>query len=214
MRQKRSLAALVIVVAAVIMGSFWVMTADAQTERERIQEWNTAVGVPLSGSQHSPAVDTDASGLAAFWPSEDMSSVCYMVHAEDLDDDVTQVSIHQAQQEGGTGDAVLMLSIEHPDDDDDGVIALGNFTSQDLIGPMAGASMTEFFDAMEAGDLYVNVITDDHPEGEIRGNIDLSMACEDVMALGNEMRDQDDDGRHSGGSGGGASQSDDDDRDD
>lgn len=187
------MAALVIVVAAVVMGSFWLMAADAQTERERMQEWNTAIAVPLSGNQQIPAVDTDSTGMAAFWPSEDMSSMCYMVHVDDLDDDVTQVSIHQAEREGGTGEAVLMLSMEQLDDDDDGIIALGNMTSQDLTGPMAGASMAQFFDEMEAGSLYVNVITDDHPEGEIRGNIDVNMDCQDVNALGMEMRDRDDD---------------------
>lgn len=210
---RTTLAALVVVVAAVVIGSFWMMAGDAQTERERMQEWNTAIVVPLSGGQQVPTVDSDATGLAAFWPDDDMSSICYMVHADDLDDDVTQVSVHQAQQGEDTGEAVLILSTEQfDDDDDDGVIAMGNITSQDLIGPMAGASMTEFFDEMEAGNLYVNVITDDHPGGEIRGNIDVDMTCDDIVALGNAMSD-DDDRRRSGMPGGGAPQSDDDDSD-
>lgn len=218
MRLNRSLTALVIAVAAIVMGSFWLMAADAQTERERMQEWNTAVVVPLSGSRQVPAVDTDATGMATFWPSQGMNSMCYMVHIDDLDGDVQQVSIHQLQQGGGaTGEAVLILSTEQLGDDDDGIIAMGNMTSQDLIGPMAGASMSQFFDEMEAGNLYVNVITDDHPEGEIRGNIDVNMDCQELIALGMEMRDHDHDGGQQGGAGGpamGPDNGDDDDNDD
>jgi len=195
------------------------MAAEAQTERERMQEWNTAIAVPLSGGQQTPAVDSDATGLAAFWPSENMNSVCYMVHVDDLDDDVTQVSVHWVQQEGGTtGETVLMLSTpdQLDDDDDDGIIALGNISSQNLTGPMAGASMAQFFDEMAAGKLYVNVMTDDHPEGDIRGNIDVNMDCQDLSTLGMEMmdRDDDDDRQQSGPSGPTPSSSDGDDDDD
>jgi hypothetical protein len=37
-----------------------------------MQEWNMAIAMPLSGSQQTPAVDTDATGIAAFWPMTTM----------------------------------------------------------------------------------------------------------------------------------------------
>jgi hypothetical protein len=194
------------------------MAVDAQTERDRMQEWNTAIAVPLSGNQQMPeSVDTDGTGMAVFWPNEDMSELCYIVIVDDLDDDVTQASIHWIQQDDGTtGEPVMMLlpsDQSDDDDDDDGVIAVGTIDAQNLTGPMAGASMTQFIDELEAGNLYVNVMTEDYPNGEIRGDIDVNMTCQDIRALGMEMIDLDDDDR-ARSSGGGTPQANDDDNDD
>lgn len=64
-----------------------------------------------------------------------------------------------------------------------GVIATGTITSADLVGPLAGHSLSDLVDAIESGDAYVNVHTNDGdattaggpgdlPSGEIRGQID------------------------------------------
>ena len=62
------------------------------------------------------------------------------------------------------------------------MIATGTITAADLVGPLAGQSLSELVEAIEAGDAYVNVHTNDGgpvtdepgdiPGGEIRGQID------------------------------------------
>jgi hypothetical protein len=64
-----------------------------------------------------------------------------------------------------------------------GVIATGTITAANLVGPLAGHSLSDLVDAIESGDAYVNVHTNDGdattagapgdlPGGEIRGQID------------------------------------------
>lgn len=65
-----------------------------------------------------------------------------------------------------------------------GVLAQGKFDASDLIGPMAGASLSELLEQLRDGNAYVNVHTNDgvaptntgpgdFPGGEIRGQLDL-----------------------------------------
>lgn len=49
----------------VVIGILFLRRASSaapREERDRMQEWNMAIAVPLSGSQQTPAVDTDATG--------------------------------------------------------------------------------------------------------------------------------------------------------
>jgi len=64
----------------------------------------------------------------------------------------------------------------------DGVLAEGTFTAANFIGPLANQPMSALLAAMDAGNAYVNVHTNDgvaptntgpgdFPGGEIRGQI-------------------------------------------
>ena len=52
-----------------------------------------------------------------------------------------------------------------------GVLAEGEITAADLIGPLAGASLADLLDEITAGNTYVNAHTVVNPGGEIRGPI-------------------------------------------
>jgi hypothetical protein len=52
-----------------------------------------------------------------------------------------------------------------------GILAEGVITAANLIGPLAGGSMEDLLEAMQAGNTYVNVHTVQFPGGEIRGQI-------------------------------------------
>jgi hypothetical protein len=55
----------------------------------------------------------------------------------------------------------------------------GNITDSSLTGPMAGKTLADLISAINNGDTYVNVHTQTHPDGEIRGQIqpgDLNIA--------------------------------------
>lgn len=52
-----------------------------------------------------------------------------------------------------------------------GVLAQGTLTAKDLKGPLSGKSVDELVKMINSGDVYVNVHTEKHPEGEIRGQV-------------------------------------------
>lgn len=64
----------------------------------------------------------------------------------------------------------------------DGVLATGTITAADLVGPLAGQPLSALIDAINAGNTYVNVHTNDgaaptntgpgdFPRGEVRGQV-------------------------------------------
>ena len=53
------------------------------------------------------------------------------------------------------------------------MIMRGNVTDSSLTGPMAGQTLADLQTAIANGDTYVNVHTDYHPDGEIRGQLKL-----------------------------------------
>ena len=52
-----------------------------------------------------------------------------------------------------------------------GVLATGTFGAEDLVGPLAGATMAELMEQLGPADAYVNVHTSANPAGEIRGQL-------------------------------------------
>jgi hypothetical protein len=137
---------------------------------------------PLSGGEEVPPRDTNAHGVAKFQLSADGTELSYILIASNIDN-VTASHIHLGPA-GANGPVVAFLfagtgpgSGPH-----DGVLATGTITSADLIGPLAGLTLADLIEEMEAGNTYVNVHTDDgvaptntgpgdFPGGEIRGQI-------------------------------------------
>lgn len=70
---------------------------------------------------------------------------------------------------GENGDVLVTLFSYDPSQDD--VVETETITADDLEGPMTGAPLSDLMDAMENGEAYVNVHTEQNPNGEIRGQI-------------------------------------------
>jgi len=47
----------------------------------------------------------------------------------------------------------------------------GFITADDLVGPLAGQSIASLADAIQSGNIYVNIHTEQNPSGEIRGQV-------------------------------------------
>jgi hypothetical protein len=125
----------------------------------------------LEGDEEVPPVDSDAKGAAIFRTSNDGTELNYRLIVANIED-VTAAHIHLAPR-GENGDIVAFLfDPEEPTEGrTNGVLAEGTITSEDLVGPLAEATLSELIDEMEAGNTYVNVHTVEHPSGEIRGQI-------------------------------------------
>lgn len=90
-------------------------------------------------------------------------------------ENVLMAHIHLGQA-GETGDVVVWLYPAGPPPQlipgfSNGTLATGTITADDLVGPLAGASLDDLLDHIRAGNAYVNVHTTQNMPGEIRGQI-------------------------------------------
>jgi hypothetical protein len=143
---------------------------------------NRNFAVHLSGDEEVPAVATLAQGQAIFHLSKDGTELHYKLIVANIDN-VVASHIHVGPA-GVNGPVVAFLAGPFPAGGGrtDGVLAEGTITGANLVGPLAGQPLSALIAAMEAGNAYVNVHTNDgagltntgpgdFPGGEIRGQI-------------------------------------------
>jgi hypothetical protein len=117
----------------------------------------------LSGSEEVPPVQTAATGVAKFIPGED--SVAYSVNATNIEN-ATAGHIHLGKQ-GENGPVVVTLfKYDSPMNE---VSETGSITVDKLEGPLAGKQLSDLAIAGANASLYVNIHTEQNPNGEIRG---------------------------------------------
>jgi hypothetical protein len=127
---------------------------------------------PLDGGQEVPPVETRATGNAVFHLRGD--GLHYRLIVANIQN-VTQAHIHRAPA-GENGPVVAWLYPDAPPAQlipgrSSGILATGVITPDDLVGPLADATLDDLSEAMRAGNTYVNVHTSQYPPGEIRGQI-------------------------------------------
>ena len=137
----------------------------------------------LSGAAERPnPVDTPARGVAIFQLNADGTELSYRLIASNIEN-VVASHIHIGGVEAA-GPVTAFLFSGPASGRIDGVLATGTITTADLIGPLAGQTLADLIDEIEAGNAYVNVHTNDgvappntgpgdFPGGEIRGQISL-----------------------------------------
>lgn len=140
----------------------------------------------LTGDEEVPARETRAQGQAIFKLNADGTALTYKLITANITN-VAQAHIHLGAA-GTNGPIVAWLYPDAPPavlipGRSSGVLAEGEITASDLVGPLAGGTLGDLIDAIEAGNTYVNVHTNDFidppntgpgdfPGGEIRGQID------------------------------------------
>ena len=122
------------------------------------------------GRNEVPPVETRGQCQANFKLTADGSGLEYRLNVANLEA-VTQAHIH-LQQAGANGPVVAFLFGFLPEGtSESGTIARGIITDADLIGPLAGMTIADLVDEILNGNTYVNVHTQAHPPGEVRGQI-------------------------------------------
>jgi hypothetical protein len=135
----------------------------------------------LSGSEEVPQRDTRAQGQAIFHLSKDGNELRYKLIVANIEN-IAASHIHLGAE--GTNGSVVAFLFHGPRiaGRTSGVLDEGVITAADLVGPLAGKSLSDLLAAMCAGQTYVNVHTNDlvappntgpgdFPGGEIRGQI-------------------------------------------
>ncbi|WP_422124487.1 CHRD domain-containing protein [Planococcus sp. X10-3] len=133
--------------------------------------------VNLSPDQEVMEVTSDATGEAYFKVSEDGESLEYTVSASNLNG--TMAGHLHSGAAGENGPVELPLFANDEAIDYNGEIASGTLTADDLAGDMA---WEDFAMALVAGEIYVNLHTEEYPDGEIRGQLVADSAEGDEMA--------------------------------
>ena len=145
----------------------------------------------LSGDQEVPPVgvviDTRAKGQAEFKLSKDGTELHYKLKVSKIEN-AFMAHIHLAPA-GANGPIVVWLfpgtaPVQGPlgAGPQKGKLAEGTITAANLVGPLAGQPLSALVDAIQAGNAYVNVHTNDgvaptntgpgdFPSGEIRGQL-------------------------------------------
>ena len=136
----------------------------------------------LFGANEVPARTTDAVGKALFRLSADGTELSYKLIVDDINN-VVASHIHIGL-EGVNGPVVLFLAgpLAAGGGPSSGILSQGTATAANLVGPLAGQSLSVLVESMRNGGAYVNVHTNDgvdpqntgagdFPGGEIRGQI-------------------------------------------
>ena len=135
----------------------------------------------LTGNQQIPPVKTDALGFVGLKFQDDLSRFVFTVNAENIGN-VTGIYIYKGK-ENQNGTVVLDLMKAERDLKMDkriinvtsegkmtGTLTTGGITKKELQGELKGKSVSDFYNLMTNGSIYVSILTKDFPKGEIRGN--------------------------------------------
>jgi hypothetical protein len=120
----------------------------------------------LSGQDEVPPTNSQATGMAEFTPMG-TDSVMYSVNATNIQD-ATAGHIHSGKPGENGPIVVTLFKYDSPMNQ---VSESGSFTADKLEGPMAGKQLSDLTTAMSNGETYVNIHTEQNPNGEIRGQI-------------------------------------------
>jgi hypothetical protein len=138
----------------------------------------------LKGDQVTPSVHTDAYGYFRANLSKDHSFMTYDLTYADLEGDVQEAALHFGQPGANGGVATYLCSnlADAPDGTPEcpgprAGTASGRISAADVLGPeaqgVANDSFDGLLDGMNDGTAYVIIKTNEFPDGELRGSIDV-----------------------------------------
>ncbi|MGA9929277.1 MAG: CHRD domain-containing protein [Nitrososphaeraceae archaeon] len=154
-----------VVVIAALASLVLVATATTQSYAQ-----NEKYRAKLDGNNEVPAVNTTAEGVINFKTKNDMLTWKMNVTGAN---DATGVNIHKGKA-GEKGEIVVdLMKVSKHSDNPKGMTMRGNVTESSLKGSMAGKTIADLKTAIANGDVYINLKTQDHPDGLMRGQIKL-----------------------------------------
>ena len=116
-------------------------------------------------------IDTYDTGLAVFPPKgSNNNNLKFSIKIAGMDK-IKKACLNIGKpHEDGEVVAELYKS-ETPQDEVIGDLCHGKLKSYDLKGSLQGKNITDLVTKMEREEAYVNILTEDHPKGKIRGQI-------------------------------------------
>jgi hypothetical protein len=154
--------------AAIISIGTVSMTLNSIQAQEQGGEGFTA---DLSGQDEVPPTESNATGTAEILFNNDSSQASYFVNTTGFEE-ITGAHIHNGS-EGVNGDIVVPLSQEKSAENQDNpaIWFSGEINNNDLQGPLEGKEISDLASLINNGSAYVNIHTQDNPDGAIRGQL-------------------------------------------
>ncbi len=137
----------------------------------------------LKGQNEVPPVTTTAEGKVKLKVKD--SNIKYKLNITGITD-ATMAHIHQGKSSENGEPVVDLLADGNKQKTSNGLFINGSIVDSSLIGPLKGKSVSDLVSSMNSGNNYVNVHTQAHPDGEIRGQLELSGSVNMTSATGNE----------------------------
>ncbi len=130
----------------------------------------TTFKAKLTGKDEVPAVMTKGGGEAIFKLSKDGKELSYELKVKGLEN-IAASHIHMGKVGEEGAPVVGLFGGPKKEGRFSGVLAKGLISDKDLVGPLAGKTISDLVTMIKDGDAYVNVHTAKDPGGEIRGEI-------------------------------------------
>src|SRR5215208_1797128 len=164
-----------ITAAAIVAGTLGIIIAPTHNNQATAQMMeNPDFDAGLTGASEVPPVQTNASGLADLDVEiEDGQQrvIDYHLYINNIDR-VTQAQIHQGNSsENGPIIVPLFNASSAPTGPVTGQLADGHITPANFVGPLQGEQLDDLIALMQNETAYVNVHTEQNPQGEIRGAV-------------------------------------------
>ena len=158
---KGYLVVVIVALASLVLVATATTQSYAQNEKYRAK---------LDGNNEVPAVNSTAEGVINFKTKNDMLTWKMNVTGAN---DPTGINIHKGKA-GEKGEIVVdLMKVSKHSDNPKGMTMRGNVSESSLMGSMAGKTIADLKTAIANGDVYVNLKTQDHPDGLMRGQIKL-----------------------------------------
>ena len=123
---------------------------------------------PLTGMEEVPPVNTNSTGIALFELLN--NHIDFKVNVTNLDN-IKSAQIHIGEF-GQNGEIIVsLLKSLSPVHVQNGTLVEGQVTSSDLVGPLKGKTINELVQLFNNTKTYVNIHTEQYPNGEIRGQV-------------------------------------------
>ena len=143
----------------------------------------------LDANNEVPPVDSPADGVANFKVKDD--TITSKINITGITD-VSGAQIFMGKIGQNEDPVVDLLKTGEKSERSDGVAIKGNFTASDFGGSMEGKGLSDLQSAMTANQTYVNIMTSEHPEGEISGSIyakSTSTETQDITGTSNTIEE-------------------------
>ncbi|HEY6657105.1 MAG TPA: CHRD domain-containing protein [Nitrososphaeraceae archaeon] len=123
---------------------------------------------PLTGMEEVPPVNTNSTGIALFELLN--NHLDFKVNVTNLEN-IKSAQIHLGEF-GQNGEIIVsLLKSLSPVDVHNGTLVEGQVTPSELVGPLKGKTINELVQLFNNTKTYVNIHTEQYPNGEIRGQI-------------------------------------------
>ena len=123
---------------------------------------------PLTGMEEVPPVNTNSTGIALFELLN--NHLDFKVNVTNLEN-IKSAQIHLGEF-GQNGEIIVsLLKSLSPVNVHNGTLVEGQVTPSELVGPLKGKTINELVQLFNNTKTYVNIHTEQYPNGEIRGQI-------------------------------------------